>query len=309
VITVCRTGVRSLHAVHELQGTGLSVRSLRGGIVAWSNTYVTSEFQIPNVSGGKVIQIRRLSKGCASYILCDRNESVVVDPSSKMEEYVRVAGEEGSPITHVIDTHKHADHISGARKLASITGAQLHLSPEDGYYFEGYSPLVNATSIGLESNLMEIKAIHTPGHTRGSMSLLINDRVLISGDTLFLDGIGRPDLQGSLEESAQQLYSTCQKLFDELDSETMVLPGHFGPNFDLMGIGPITAPISVVQARIRKANSSDPDVIRELVCNLPKPGNYEVILDINSGRASCDPSMCDIIEEGPNRCGLSAEVR
>ncbi len=309
VITVCRTGVRSLHAVHELLETGLFVKSLKGGIVAWSNTYVTSEVKVPNAPGGRVIQIRRLSKGCTSYLIGDGKECVVVDPSSKIEEYVRTARREGLTITDVIDTHKHADHISGARLLASATGAQLHLSPMDGYDFDGYRPLINATSIGLARGSMEIKAIHTPGHTRGSMSLLVSDRMLLSGDTLFLDGVGRPDLQGSVEESAKQLFRTCQKLFDEIDSEAMILPAHFGSNEDLMTTAPITAPVSVVEARIRRADFSDPASVAGLVCNLPKPANYEAILKINSGQASFDPSVCDLLEEGPNRCALPAEAR
>jgi len=309
VITVCRTGVRSLHAVHELLETGLFVKSLRGGIVAWSHTYVTAEVHVPNAIGGRVIQIRRLSKGCTGYLIGDGKECVIVDPSSKIEEYVRTARKEGFTVTDVIDTHKHADHISGARLLASTTGAQLHLSPMDGYYFDGYRPLINARSVGFESGRTEIRAIHTPGHTQGSMSLLVNGRMLLSGDTLFLDGVGRPDLQGSVEESAKQLFRTCQRLFDELDSEAMVLPAHFGSSTDLMTTAPITASVSVVEARIRRAEFSDPASVAELVCNLPKPANYEAILKINSGQASFDPSVCDLLEEGPNRCSLSAEAR
>lgn len=308
VITVCRTGVRSLYALHELAENGLSVRSLSGGMVAWSNTYVIAEVPIPDALGSRVVQIRRLSKGCSSYVIADGNECVVVDPSSKIEEYVRTVKREGFNITHVIDTHKHADHISGARRLASATGAQLHLSPMDSYYFEGYRPLVNATSIGFEGGHTEVKLIHTPGHTPGSMSLLVNDKLLMSGDTLFLDGIGRPDLQGSVEESARQLYRTSEKLFDELDPEVMVLPAHFAPSTDLMVTAPITAPISLVEERIRRANLSDPNSVTGLACNLPKPANYETILKINSGQATFDPSLCDLLEEGPNRCALSTEA-
>ena len=309
VITVCRTGVRSLHAVNELQGTGLFVKSLRGGIVAWSNTYVTSEVHVPDALSGRMIQMRRLSKGCTSYLIGDGNECVVVDPSSRIDEYVGAAKREGFRVTHVIDTHKHADHISGARRLASATGAQLHLSPMDGYYFEGYRPLVDATTIGFENDQVRILSIHTPGHTQGSMSLLVNECMLLSGDTLFIDGIGRPDLHGSVEESAKQLYHTCQKLFDELDAKAMVLPAHFGPGTDLMSTAPITAPISLVEARISGTDLTDPRSVAGLVCNVPKPANYEAILQINSGEDNPEPSVVDLLEEGHNRCGLSFGAR
>ena len=234
VITVCRTGVRSLHAVDELQGTGLSVKSLSGGIVAWSNTYVASDLKIPNSSVSKIIQIRRLSKGCTSYMICHDNACIVVDPSTKIEEYEKVSAKEGFRITHVVDTHKHADHVSGARQLASSTGAVLHLSPKDDYQFGGFTSLTDKANIRPENEELRVDAIHTPGHTPGSMSLLVSDSLLLSGDTLFLDGIGRPDLQGAPEVSAKQLYHTCQKICDELDPTVRILPAHFGSGTDLM---------------------------------------------------------------------------
>jgi len=308
VIAVCRSGVRSLSAVDELGEAGLCAKSLRGGMIAWSNTFVSNDVQLSGNACSRVVQIRRLSKGCASYIITDGKECAVVDPSSRIDEYTAIASREGFRITHILDTHKHADHISGGRALALATGAKLHLSPLDSYYFEGYLPLLDRSKVRFENSGVEIEPIHSPGHTPGSMSLLIDDRLLFSGDTLLLDGIGRPDLQGSLEESAKQLYCTCQEMFDDLDSETMLLPAHFGSNVDLMGTAPITAPISSVEARIKKKGFSDSDAVRALCRNLPKPANHEAILKINSGQDSVDSSLVDLLEEGHNRCGLSAEA-
>src|SRR5205807_2700768 len=111
IITVCRTGVRSLHAVDELGEAGLRAKSLKGGMVAWSNTYVTSEIPVPDAQDVTLLQIRRLSKGCTSYLIAQGRECVVVDPSSKTDEYARIACNKRFRITHVLDTHKHADHI------------------------------------------------------------------------------------------------------------------------------------------------------------------------------------------------------
>jgi len=304
VIAVCRTGVRSLHAVDELEKAGLSAKSLRGGMVAWSNTYVSNDVQVSGKTPGRVVQIRRLSKGCASYIVSDGKECAVIDPSSRIDEYVGLAATKDFRITHVIDTHKHADHISGGRALASATGAELHLSPLDSYHFEGYRPLLDKHKVGFENGDVEIEAIHTPGHTPGSMSLLINHRLLLSGDTLFLDGIGRPDLQGSTIESAAQLYNTCRKMFAELDSDTTVLPAHFSPQTDLMTTVPIRTTISGVKQKAAEVNLSDREMVRKLVQNLPKPANHEAILRINSGQDTLDLSLVDLLEEGHNRCSF-----
>ena len=97
----------------------------------------------PGETAGRVVQIRRLSRGCASYIVSDGKECAIIDPSSRIDEYVGLAATKDFRITHVIDTHKHADHISGGRALASATGAELHLSPLDSYHFEGYRPLLD----------------------------------------------------------------------------------------------------------------------------------------------------------------------
>ncbi len=309
VITVCRTGVRSLHAVYELRGAGLIAKSLRGGMVAWSNTYVASDLKISNSSLSKIIQIRRLSKGCTSYIIGHDNECIVVDPSTKIEEYEKVSAKEGFRITHVVDTHKHADHVSGARQLASSTGAVLHLSPKDDYHFGGFTSLTDKAHIRLENEELRVDAIHTPGHTPGSMSLLVSDSLLLSGDTLFLDGIGRPDLEGAPKVSAKQLYRTCQKIFDELNPTVRILPAHFGSGTDLMRKGALTAPISSVQAKITEMNFTDSRSIKALICNLPKPANYETILRINGGFDRVDPSIIDLLEEGHNRCAMPIEVR
>ncbi len=304
VITVCRTGVRSLYAVRELEEAGLNAKSLRGGMVAWSNTYLSSEMEIPGAPGSKLIQIRRLSKGCTSYILGHGNDCMVVDPSSRIEEHLSLANSNGFKITHVIDTHKHADHISGARPLASAAGAELLLCPKDHYYFE-YGELVDGENIRSGDGHIDIRLLHTPGHTPGSTSLLVNDSMLLSGDTLFLDGMGRPDLQGSTEESAKQLYKTCQTIFEKLDSDTVVLPAHFGSCTDLMGKEPVSAPISMVKAHVERVDLSDVNAVEGLVRNLPKPANYESILRINSGQDHYDPSIADLLEEGHNRCAFS----
>jgi len=128
IVTVCRTGTRSLSAAYELRENGIPAQSLNGGMVAWSNMFVTSDLSTSNDQNVRVFQMKRLSKGCSSYLLGDGEQCIVIDPSSRVDEYIQFASSEGLRITHVIDTHRHADHISGGRLLASATGAGLWLS-------------------------------------------------------------------------------------------------------------------------------------------------------------------------------------
>ncbi len=304
IVTVCRTGVRSLQAVYELERSGISAESLRGGMVAWSNTYVTSDL-LPAVDDSfNIIQVRRLSKGCGSYIVGIEDECVVVDPSSKLNVYTQIAHERGFKISHVIYTHKHADHVSGAKELANLCSSTLHLSPMDDYAFEEFEPLRDQAEILLGNNGARIKVIHTPGHTPGSMCLLVNGRIFLSGDTLMIDSVGRPDLHESTTRSTVQLYHSCRNIFAAVPADTVVLPGHFGPDTNLEASPSISSSIGRIRERLKVASLSDFQNLQHHMHEVPKPPNYKSILRINSGREDCSPAIAELLEEGPNRCGL-----
>jgi glyoxylase-like metal-dependent hydrolase (beta-lactamase superfamily II) len=157
-----------------------------------------------------------------------------VDPQPDVEAYVAAAAEKGMRITHIFETHVQADHLSGARRLAAVTGAPV--------LFHRSAPVVFphvGVADGEELELGNVRAsvLHTPGHTPDSMSLLVTDRTraqepwfVLTGDTLFSGGVGRPDLFGAGAEVglAEQLYESLHGGLLRLPDHIEVFPAHFG---------------------------------------------------------------------------------
>jgi glyoxylase-like metal-dependent hydrolase (beta-lactamase superfamily II) len=157
-----------------------------------------------------------------------------VDPQPDVEAYVQAAAAKSMRITHIFETHVQADHVSGARRLAAVTGAPV--------FFHRSAPVVFphvGVADGEEHELgnVRVTVLHTPGHTPDSMSLLVTDQTrapepwfVLTGDTLFSGGVGRPDLLGEGAEVAQaeQLYESLHGALLRLPDHIEVFPAHFG---------------------------------------------------------------------------------
>jgi len=168
--------------------------------------------------------------GCASYVIASRQsrEAAVVDPQVDVEQYVALAEDRGYRITTVIDTHLHADHVSGNRALAAATGATLHLHAAADVSFD-FVPLDDGDVVHLGQ--LELRVVHTPGHREEAISLLVvnpprspEPSMVLSGDTLFVGDVGRPDFGGA--EGARMQWRSVQRLL-ELPDWVEVFPAHF----------------------------------------------------------------------------------
>ena len=141
--------------------------------------------------GARVVQVRRRGKGCLSYLVGAGNAAVVIDPAADTGVYLARAAARGWSITHVLDTHLHADHVSGARALAEATGAELILNPADRFAF-AHTSLVDGMEVRIADGVaITVSVLSTPGHTSGSTTFLLDDAAAFTGDTLFLR-VGRP---------------------------------------------------------------------------------------------------------------------
>jgi glyoxylase-like metal-dependent hydrolase (beta-lactamase superfamily II) len=166
--------------------------------------------------------------GCATY-----TRAIAVDVVAGDEDwFVEQARLAGVAITHVIDTHVHADHYSGGRKLAQMVGAPYCLHEADqgklGFAFE---PLRDGQKLDLGN--VQVEVLHTPGHTDDSICLLVSDLrraetpwFVLTGDTLFVGAVGRPDLAGKEHEMAGQLYDSLHAKLLALPNELEIFPGH-----------------------------------------------------------------------------------
>ena len=161
-----------------------------------------------------------------SYILESDGEAVVIDPVYPVEYYLSKVSEIGAKITKVFDTHQHADHVSAAVELSEKTGSKLCLS---GYeqYDQTSTPLYHGSVEKIGG--AELKVIHTPGHTDGSLALLLQAEdvsLLFTGDTLFVDGVGRPDLRDKSREFSEKLYDTLHHKIMTLLDTVLIFPAH-----------------------------------------------------------------------------------
>jgi len=300
VVVVCASGSRSSHAAMALARAGLRVANLAAGMLAWGTVYDTAALGVGDVT---VIQVRRRGKGCLSYILGSGTQAFVIDPAIDIDHYVRLAGDHGWRITRVFDTHLHADHLSGARDLAEATHATLHLNPADAFRFP-FTPLTDQEHFELsDRTTLSVSTLHTPGHTTGSTVYAIGDRVLFTGDTLFVDGVGRPDLAERAEEFARNLHRSLRHRVLTLGDETMILPGHYGDGTTVQAGTVVGATLGELRSTIAPLALDEPEFVAWVVARTtPRPPNYVEIIKANMGTPDTSPMLLKRMEIGPNRC-------
>jgi len=229
--------------------------------------------------------------GCASYLFgCGTvGRCAVVDPrADDVATYVAFASDKKMQITQVIDTHVHADHRSGGVALAKAAGAAYRLH-ELADVEVPFTPMHDREEIALGNT--RVRVLHTPGHSPESVSLLVTDLkrgeepwFVLTGDTLFVGAVGRPDLPGRARENAEQLYTSLHDTLLTLPDDLEIYPGHFSGS--LCGVGLSGKPSSTLafERRWNPMLSLDRDAFVAALANVPaKPADMEQILATNRG--------------------------
>lgn len=305
VVTVCGSGRTSRLAAERLRQRGVDARSLRGGMRAWTFAWNAARIALPD-HVAKVIQLRRTGKGCLSYLIASEGEAVIVDPSLAPGIYIDEARRRGWRIVAVLDTHLHADHLSRARLLSRSTEAPAYLPRGTREAADAEVPSLGEGD-SVEFGRAVLHALHTPGHTPESLTYGLGDAALFTGDTLFTDGVGRPDLEAAPDEArrkARQLHRSLHRLFD-LPSDAVVLPGHTSRPVAFDG-SPVAARLADVRSEVDATEKSEADFVRQVLARVPPaPPNHEEIVDRNrSGRWPEDEGAVVELEAGANRCAV-----
>jgi glyoxylase-like metal-dependent hydrolase (beta-lactamase superfamily II)/rhodanese-related sulfurtransferase len=306
IVVICAKGDSSAYVAGILRDHGYRAANLIGGMVAWGNFYEIHDVA-PAAEGLVLLQINRAGKGCLSYLIGAGGEAIVVDPGRHYAQYIEEAKRRGLTIKHVVDTHLHADHISGAPELAQKTGADYHLHLADAALgrltVEG-SP----GRIELGGVVVEVLQEHTPGHTPGSTSLIVADKYLISGDTLFVNSVGRPDLGGHVEEWSHDLYWTLVNKIRSLPDGMLVLPAHYASQNEVRSDGVVAGWLG----DIRRNNpaltvDSEAQFVAFIKENMrPQPEIYGEIRQVNLGLVTACEDQRTALELGKNQCAASA---
>lgn len=300
VVTICAGGKTSMIAADLLQKQGFEAYSLQEGMKGWSLSWNTARISFPNF---EIIQFRRTGKGCLSYIIASNSEAIVVDASLPVEVYLEILQKDKLTLKHVIETHIHADHLSRSKQLAERNKATLHLPAPNKVNFD-FVPVTDNTVFNIGN--LNIKAIQTPGHTLESTSYLIDNKVLLTGDTLFSNGVGRPDLKSNSDEAIQKsklLYQSLQKLL-ALDENVTVLPAHTSQPVDFDN-KPIQTTIGHIKQNVPMLQLKEEEFINTILQRIPPtPANYLSIVEKNIKGDFSDINPVDL-EAGANRCAVS----
>jgi len=249
-------------------------------------------------------QVTHDDLGCASYLVGDEHAGVaaVVDPKLDIDEYLHLARYMGVSIEHILETHNHADHVSGHGRLASATGATIHVHREARPDYD-HEPFDDGWELRLGD--VVVRALHTPGHRPEHTAFALIDTArgpepwaVLTGDTLFVGDIARPDLAVDKEEGARGIFHSLHEQLLQLPESVEVWPGHLGgslcggPGMDMK----VSSTIGFERAHNDLLQESDEDrfVARAIQALPPQPPNFQAVVDINRG-----PLMRDAAEAHP----------
>ncbi|MDU9050120.1 MAG: MBL fold metallo-hydrolase [Candidatus Electrothrix sp. Rat3] len=310
---VCAKEGSAKYVAEILSKNGFTdVGYLSGGFKSWGNMLVPK--LVTDKDGYQLYQFIRPGKASCSYGLLHNNEMILFDPSRNMNFYLDFAAERECTIIKTFETHLQADYISGSRMIAEKTGAIFYANQGDfGDSKNPYTPVVDG-EIHLfadSDSSPTVKVLCTPGHTLGSTSYIINDRYMISGDTVFISSVGRPDLGGQAAAWATLLYNSIA-MIKELDRNLAILPGHYmnweEANNELI----FTTSLGDAIERNKDIYSiaSEADFIQFIRDNMrDQPEEYAIIRLINANKEQVDSDRAEELDIGKNECAATAYAK
>ncbi|MFB6235142.1 MAG: MBL fold metallo-hydrolase [Halopenitus sp.] len=324
ILAVCGRGAASAEVAEQLRAHDVDARNLADGMEGWARVHRVRELGTPlgdseptveeedQANDLTVIQCDRPASGCLAHVVISDGAAVVIDPLRAFaDQYADIVTERDATLTAVVDTHVHADHVSGLRSVAEATGATPYLPAgalDRGVEFDA-TLLSDNDEIQVGDN--SLRAVHAPGHTSEMTALRLstpNVELLFGGDLLFQHSVARPDLEAGVDGAralARDLWATLRNRIFELPEETVVLPGHHA-----VGEGPELGEIfgvPVGDLRDRTALEPDPNGFADrILSNLPdRPANYDEIVETNLGQRELDDSAAFEVELGPNNCAAT----
>lgn len=306
LVTCCAKGISSLYVAKFLAQAGWDVEALADGMRGWARLYESKP--IAGIGDGVVLQYHRASSGCLAYLVVSGADAAVIDPLRAFAtRYAEDAADHGATLRYAIDTHVHADHVSGLRDVATLTAAEPVLpagAADRGLSFD--ATLLEDGDV-LDVGTTSLDAVHIPGHTSEMMGFCVGD-VFVTGDTLFTDSVARPDLEAGsegAEAAAAQLWETLQDIA-ELPDGTVIAPAHTSPGVPPGDDGTYTARLGDLREVLDAFAQDRATFVEGTIADMPpRPNNYQEIIATNLGRESVDDDEAFELELGPNNCAAA----
>jgi glyoxylase-like metal-dependent hydrolase (beta-lactamase superfamily II) len=313
IVVMCAQGGSSAMVVEMLREAGVAARNVTGGMVAYGEflSPVRVRLDADEAARGELWQVIRRGKGCLSYVIRAGADAVVVDPSRDLEWYERFVSGLGARLVRVLDTHVHADHLSGGPGLAGRAGVPYYVAAgSDSELRHAIAPLADDEQIALGAaggTPLPIRVLATPGHTPGSTSYLVGRRHLLTGDTLFVHGVGRPDLGGHVDEWGRALFHTLRERLATLPGDTVILPAHFAGAEEIGADGVVAGQLAdIMRAAPELRIGSEAAFVAAMRAALtPPPTAYTEIARANLGLTTVDKDKATEWELGKNQCAAS----
>lgn len=310
VAVVCHHGNSSQPVTAHLNRHGFRAVSVRGGMSGWMRAVVPRELPAP-AGFDRLIQLDRIGKGALGYVLTSDGEALVVDPPLDASEFLDAAGRAGARIAAVADTHVHADYVSGAPSLARSLGVPYHLHPADAVSpYDGrpgrigHTPIADGGTIRVGRGI--VRALHTPGHTEGSVTYEVGGEAALTGDFIFVRSVGRPDLGGKTEEWTPVLWRSIERARSGWPGALRILPAHYSGADERepdRSVGRRFDALLASNEPLRLATGGEFAAwVRSRAGSFPEA--YRTIKGVNLGLIAASAEEIDVLECGKNACAL-----
>src|SRR5881398_384538 len=305
VAVMCGHGNSSRQATLFLRAQGFDAYSVTGGMAAWETVYLP-RFLTPTPSVQRVVQLDRVGKGALSYVLVSDGDAVVVDPGRHLEPYETLLRALDATPAAVIDTHMHADYLSGARAAAKRWQVPYFLHPDDARSpYDGaegrfaYQPLGDGDTIAF--GRATLVAAHVPGHTLASLALVADAALAVTGDFLFVRSVGRPDLGGQRDAWAARLWDSLERVRRTWPGDLLILPAHYASETERRADRSVAARFDVIAATNEAAAIQDRQTFLAWVADhtAVAPESYRTIKLANLGLVDVADPDAETLEFGP----------
>jgi len=310
VAVICGHGNSSQQATQYLREHGFEAFSVTGGMAAWETVYLPRRLS-PTMALQHVVQLDRVGKGALSYVLVSDGDAVVVDPGRHLEPYETLLRSLDATPAAVIDTHMHADYLSGARAAARRWQVPYFLHPDDARSpYDGAEGRVRHQPLGdgdtIAFGRATLVAAHVPGHTLGSVALLVDEALALTGDFLFVRSVGRPDLGGQRDAWAARLWDSLARVRRVWPGDLLVLPAHYASETERRADRSVAARFDVIAATNEAAAIQERRAFLSWVADhtVVAPESYRTIKLANLGLVDVADADAETLEFGPNQCAV-----